>query len=170
MSRTAAAITADMLVGVIQEGTGKQAAALKHPLAGKTGTTDEYRDALFIGFSPSIAAGVWVGKDRGGSLGDRETGARAALPIWLGYMKEVLADQAVDYFDIPDNVVRISFDPVSGRTMAAEGAGCCDGHVQKRNGTGTCSIAQYALPLLVIGWLSEKRPVNRTHFLPLIPP
>ena len=123
MSRTAAAITADMLVGVIQEGTGKQAAALKHPLAGKTGTTDEYRDALFIGFSPSIAAGVWVGKDRGGSLGDRETGARAALPIWLGYMKEVLADQAVDYLDIPDNVVRISFDPVSGRTMAAEEPG-----------------------------------------------
>lgn len=123
MSRAAAAITADMLVGVIQEGTGKQAAVLKHPLAGKTGTTDEYRDALFIGFSPSIAAGVWVGKDRGGSIGDRETGSRAALPIWSGYMKEVLANQPVDYFDIPDNVVRVSFDPVSGRAMSAERPG-----------------------------------------------
>ena len=119
MSRAAAAITADMLVGVIQEGTGKQAAVLKRPLAGKTGTTDEYRDALFIGFSPSIAAGAWVGKDRYGSLGDRETGARAALPIWLAYMKEVLADQPVDYFDIPDDVVRRSIDPISGKTMAS---------------------------------------------------
>jgi penicillin-binding protein 1A len=116
MSRAAAAIMADMLVGVIQEGTGKQASVLKRPLAGKTGTTDEYRDALFIGFSPSIAAGAWVGKDRFGSLGDRETGARAALPIWLAYMKNVLADQPVDYFDIPDDVVRLFIDPVSGET------------------------------------------------------
>jgi penicillin-binding protein 1A len=118
MSRTGAAIMTDMLVGVIQEGTGRHAAMLKRPLAGKTGTTDDYRDALFIGFSPSIACGVWVGNDRFDTLGDLESGARAALPIWMAYMQQVLAFQPVDYFDIPDDVVRISIDPVSGRPVA----------------------------------------------------
>ena len=118
MSRSAAAVMTDMLAAVVQEGTGRQAAVLERPLAGKTGTTDDYRDALFVGFSPSVAAGVWVGKDRLGSLGDRETGARAALPIWLAYMKEALADQAADYFDIPDDVVRVGIDPLSGKKTA----------------------------------------------------
>jgi penicillin-binding protein 1A len=118
MSRTGAAIMTDMLVGVIQEGTGRPAAVLKRPLAGKTGTTDDYRDALFIGFSPSIACGVWVGGDRFDTLGNLESGARAALPIWMAYMQQVLAFQPVDYFDIPDDVVRISIDPVSGKAVA----------------------------------------------------
>jgi penicillin-binding protein 1A len=111
-----------MLVGVIQEGTGRRAAVLKRPLAGKTGTTNDYRDALFIGYSPTIATGVWVGKDGFGSLGDRETGARAALPIWLAYLKEVLVDQPVDYFDIPDDIVRINIDPISGQPATSGGS------------------------------------------------
>jgi penicillin-binding protein 1A len=123
LSRASAAIMTDMLVGVIQEGTGRRASALKRPLAGKTGTTDDYRDALFIGYSPSIATGVWVGKDDFGSLGDRETGARAALPIWLTYMKDILTDQPVAYFDIPDDVVRVDIDPVSGKKMDTERPG-----------------------------------------------
>jgi penicillin-binding protein 1A len=122
MSRSTAAIISDMLVGVIQEGTGRRAAVLKRPLAGKTGTTNDYRDALFIGYSPTIATGVWVGKDGFGSLGDRETGARAALPIWLAYLKEVLVDQPVDYFDIPDDIVRINIDPISGQTATSGGS------------------------------------------------
>ena len=119
MSRTTAAIITDMLVGVIQEGTGRKAAVLKRPLAGKTGTTNNYRDALFVGYSPTIATGVWIGKDRYGALGDRETGARAALPVWLAYNKEVLVDQPVDYFDIPDDIVRISIDPINGQPASA---------------------------------------------------
>jgi penicillin-binding protein 1A len=118
MTRTGAAILTDMLVGVIQEGTGRRAAVLKRPLAGKTGTTDEYRDALFVGFSPSIACGVWVGSDHFHTLGDRESGAQAALPIWMAYMREVMASQPVNYFDIPDDIVRISIDPISGRPAA----------------------------------------------------
>ena len=123
MTRAGSAILTDMLVGVIQEGTGRRAAVLKRPLAGKTGTTDEYRDALFVGFSPSIACGVWVGNDHSHTLGDRESGARAALPIWMAYMQKVLASQPVDYFDIPDDIVRISIDPISGKPAAENAQG-----------------------------------------------
>ena len=93
MSRTAAAIMTNMLEGVIQEGTGKKARVLGRPVAGKTGTTDNYKDALFIGFAPTIAAGVWVGNDLGSTLGNRETGARAALPIWIEFMAAALSNQ-----------------------------------------------------------------------------
>jgi penicillin-binding protein 1A len=81
-----------MLEEVIQFGTGIQAKALGRPAAGKTGTTQDYTDAWFVGFTPQIAAGVWVGfDDKQISLGKKETGARAALPIWLEFMQGALA-------------------------------------------------------------------------------
>ena len=83
-------------------------------LAGKTGTTDNYKDALFVGFSPAVATGVWVGRDSGGTLGDKETGAKAALPIWIQFMQATLADGAIQYFDIPDNVVKVPMNPQTG--------------------------------------------------------
>ena len=89
MSRAGAGIMTNMLEGVIKEGTGKKARVIRCPIAGKTGTTNKYKDALFIGFSPSIAAGVWVGQDIGVTLGNLETGARAALPIWIEFMREI---------------------------------------------------------------------------------
>ena len=114
MSRTGAAIITDMLMAVVKEGTGQKASIIKHPVAGKTGTTDKCKDALFVGFSPSIATGVWVGQDKFVTLGKRETGARAALPIWMEFMEKALADKAFQYFDIPDDVVRLNIDPVTG--------------------------------------------------------
>jgi penicillin-binding protein 1A len=81
-----------MLEEVIQFGTGIQAKALGRPAAGKTGTTQDYTDAWFVGFTPQITAGVWVGfDDKQISLGKKETGARAALPIWLEFMQSALA-------------------------------------------------------------------------------
>lgn len=81
-----------MLEEVIQFGTGIQAKALGRPAAGKTGTTQDYTDAWFIGYTPQITAGVWVGfDDKQISLGKKETGARAALPIWLEFMQQGLA-------------------------------------------------------------------------------
>ncbi len=81
-----------MLEEVIQFGTGMQARALGRPAAGKTGTTQDYTDAWFIGFTPQVTAGVWVGfDDKQISLGKKETGARAALPIWLEFMQGALA-------------------------------------------------------------------------------
>src|SRR5579862_1351941 len=85
-----------MLEEVIQFGTGIQAKALGRPAAGKTGTTQDYTDAWFIGFAPQLTAGVWVGfDDKQISLGKKETGARAALPIWLQFMKTALDGQPV---------------------------------------------------------------------------
>ena len=83
-----------MLEEVIQFGTGIQARALGRPAAGKTGTTQDYTDAWFMGFTPQLTAGVWVGyDDKQISLGKKETGARAALPIWLQFMKNALEGQ-----------------------------------------------------------------------------
>jgi penicillin-binding protein 1A len=103
-----------MLEGVVKEGTGRQAQILRRAVAGKTGTTDDYRDAMFIGFSPSVIAGVWVGQDLGGSLGEKETGAKAALPIWIDFMQAALQNESHQYFDIPDDVSQIRMDPITG--------------------------------------------------------
>jgi len=120
MSRVAAAIVTNMLEGVINEGTGRRARILGRAVAGKTGTTDDYKDALFIGFSPSIIAGVWVGQDLGGSLGEKETGARAALPIWIDFMNAAFQRDPHQYFDIPDDVSQIRMDPVTGLAQSQD--------------------------------------------------
>jgi len=114
MTQAGAAIITDMLEGVVSEGTGRQAMTLKSTVAGKTGTTNNYNDALFVGFSPAIAAGVWVGRDSGGTLGDKETGARAALPIWIQFMQTALASGSPQQFDLPDNVSKVRMDPQTG--------------------------------------------------------
>ena len=121
LSREGAAIVTNMLEGVVLEGTGRSARVLKGPVAGKTGTTNNYRDALFVGFSPAIAAGIWVGLDPGGTLGDRETGAKAALPIWIQFMENVPAAGSRPYFDLPDNVVKVRMNPQTGM-LAADGS------------------------------------------------
>jgi penicillin-binding protein 1A len=115
MTRTGAAIVTDMLKGVVEEGTGRKARALRGPVAGKTGTTNNFHDALFIGFSPAMVAGVWVGLDQGGSLGNRETGARAALPIWIQFMQSAPLTSSPPYFDFPDSVVKVRINPHTGR-------------------------------------------------------
>ena len=87
-----------LLQAVTRMGTGAAAARLKHPLGGKTGTTNDYTDAWFLGFSPSVTTGVWVGYDDRESLGEKETGARAALPIWMDYMQAAIANRPNEQF------------------------------------------------------------------------
>jgi penicillin-binding protein 1A len=118
MSRATAAIMTDMLRSVIQDGTGRKAKSILRPVAGKTGTTDEFKDALFVGFSPSITTGVWVGQDAFTTLGKGETGAKAALPIWIDFMNGALNDKPLQYFDIPDDVVIVPINPSTGRLAA----------------------------------------------------
>jgi penicillin-binding protein 1A len=98
--RTARLMTA-MLEGVVQHGTAIAASKMKLPIAGKTGTTNDFTDAWFIGFSPALTAGVWVGYDEKKSLGSKETGARAALPIWMDFMSAALADKDPGQFQPP---------------------------------------------------------------------
>jgi penicillin-binding protein 1A len=121
MTREGAAIVTNMLESVIKEGTGRKARILRGPLAGKTGTTNDYKDALFVGFSPAVAAGVWVGLDLGGTMGDKETGARAALPIWMDFMEAALTEEAHQYFDLPDNVTKVHMNPDTGG-LASDGS------------------------------------------------
>lgn len=99
-AKTARTLTS-MLREVVQHGTGVAAAKMPYALAGKTGTTNDFTDAWFIGFSPSITAGVWVGYDEKKSLGSRETGGRAALPIWMEFMTAALAGRDSGQFEAP---------------------------------------------------------------------
>jgi len=88
-----------MLEEVVQFGTAAKAKELKRPLGGKTGTTSDFTDAWFLGFSPSLTAGVWVGNDDNSvPLGNKETGAKAALPIWMEFMKAVYDDKPAEDF------------------------------------------------------------------------
>jgi penicillin-binding protein 1A len=79
-------------------GTGASAAQLKHPLGGKTGTTSDFTDAWFLGFSPSVTCGTWVGFDSRQSLGDKEQGARVALPIWIDFMRQAIKGKDNEHF------------------------------------------------------------------------
>jgi len=97
-------VLTDMLKNVIQSGTGRAAAKLGHHVAGKTGTTSDFRDAWFIGYTPSLIAGVWVGYDDFRSLGDKETGARTALPIWLSFMTAAGQGEQPEDFPVPEGV------------------------------------------------------------------
>jgi penicillin-binding protein 1A len=97
------ASTARIMVDLMQEpvraGTAAAAKELKRPVAGKTGTTNDFTDAWFIGFTPSLVVGVWVGFDEKVTLGDKETGGRAALPIWMDFMQQVYKDKPVEEFE-----------------------------------------------------------------------
>jgi len=103
-----------MLQGVVQRGTGHALASLGRPLAGKTGTTNDYVDAWFVGFSPSTAIGVWVGYDHPKSLGRGETGARAALPIWKGFAQKYFDDKPIEGFTVPNDIDFVKIDEDSG--------------------------------------------------------
>ena len=89
---------------VTAHGTGAAVAQMNHPLGGKTGTTSDFTDAWFIGFSPSVTCGVWVGYDSRQQLGDKETGARAALPIWMTFMKSAIAGKDDEQFLVDQDV------------------------------------------------------------------
>ena len=94
MSPETAYVVTHMLMGVVERGTGQGARVLARPIAAKTGTTNDYSNAWFIGFTPRLATGVWVGYDRPRSLGKDETGSRVAVPIWTTYMQKILGESA----------------------------------------------------------------------------
>ncbi len=103
-----------LLENVVQSGTAVRARELKRPLAGKTGTTNDYQDAWFIGVSPQYSAGVWVGMDDKSTIGRNETGARAALPIWMKIMGAIHEGLPRRKFRRPNKVRFISIDPHTG--------------------------------------------------------
>jgi penicillin-binding protein 1A len=104
-------IMTSLLRGVVQRGTAARASSLKRHIAGKTGTTNDFTDAWFIGYEPSLSAGVWLGyDDKRKSLGRHEEGSRAALPIWMDFWAEVMKDKPVEDFAVPGNIVFVPVD------------------------------------------------------------
>src|SRR4030095_654371 len=94
----------------IERGTGAAARALGRPAAAKTGTTNDYSNAWFIGFTPQLVTGVWVGYDRPRSLGKDETGSRVAVPIWTAFMQDALTGTPVEDFAMPERIVLVPVD------------------------------------------------------------
>jgi penicillin-binding protein 1A len=121
MSPAVAYIMTSMMQTVVQKGTGKKALELGRPVAGKTGTTNDTHDAWFIGFTPDLLAGVWVGFDSERSLGTHETGGHAAAPIWTEFMKKALEGRPVVDFPIPDGVGYAQIDRATGLRAVAGG-------------------------------------------------
>ncbi|MDX9745532.1 MAG: PBP1A family penicillin-binding protein [Syntrophales bacterium] len=107
-------LTTHILEDVVESGTGTRVRSIRRPVAGKTGTTNDNRDAWFIGFTPSLVTGVWVGFDRKETLRREEVGGRAAAPIWLYFMEKALQSYPVEVFPVPEGIVFVKIDPGTG--------------------------------------------------------
>jgi penicillin-binding protein 1A len=115
IEKSTAYIMTNLLEGVVQHGTGWRVRELKRPAAGKTGTTNNSFDAWFVGYTPQLLTGVWVGLDEEAPLGKGENGSRTASPIWLGYMKRVLENEPVEVFQPPkEGIVFAKIDADTG--------------------------------------------------------
>jgi penicillin-binding protein 1A len=114
LSPAEAHVVTSLLESVVETGTAREARSLGRPAAGKTGTSDEARDAWFVGYTPDLVAGVWVGFDDRRPLGRRESGARAALPMWIQAMQQLSRNRRVVEFPVPSGVVTARIDPASG--------------------------------------------------------
>jgi penicillin-binding protein 1A len=114
MAPSEAYIMTSMLRSVVLEGTGTPAQRLERAVVGKTGTSNQARDAWFVGYSPTVVAGVWVGFDDQRSIGKRETGTRTALPIWIDVMAAADQTPKETDFAMPSGVITAQIDPASG--------------------------------------------------------
>jgi penicillin-binding protein 1A len=159
ISEESAYIMTYMLEAVVKEGTAKRAKPLldKAPVAGKTGTTNDFTDAWFIGFSPKIVTGVWVGKDNHKSLGKKEAGSKAALPIWIEFMNAALDKYPGGEFEQPSGVKFVStphgdlpFDISTCADLACEayitqGIGYKDNSIKEQFNTDTLNEADFLM-------------------------
>ena len=138
ISPETAYIMCNLLQQAVQDGTGARAKALGRPVAGKTGTTNNEQDAWFIGFSPYLVTGVWVGYDQVKPMGRFETGAKVALPIWLDYRTQVEMDYPEQNFSIPPGIVMAKVNARSGALAAAGDSGAFS--LPFQNGTEPVSL------------------------------
>ena len=127
ISRATAYLMSSMLSDVVDHGTGYRARQLGFtlPAAGKTGTTNDYLDAWFVGFTPHVVTGVWIGFDQPQTIIANGYGGELAVPIWTGFMKAATKGDKRDWFDRPDNVIAVNVCRISGRLP---NSGC--GHVE----------------------------------------
>jgi penicillin-binding protein 1A len=114
ISAETAYLATNLMESVVQKGTGWRARALKRPAAGKTGTTNNLKDAWFIGYIQQLLAVTWVGYDQERPLGKSETGSKAAAPAWVAFMAEAVKDLPVEQFPVPDRIEFRPIDPLTG--------------------------------------------------------
>ncbi len=122
LSPQTAYLMTSLLQSVVQHGTGWRARALGRPVAGKTGTTDQYLDAWFVGYTPELVTGVWVGIDDEEPLGENETGARAASPIWVSFMSKATKGTPTKDFPVPQGIELMKIDPKTGQISSGQEA------------------------------------------------
>jgi len=112
--RAHAYIMTSLLQSVVEHGTATSVKALGRPIAGKTGTSNDFKDALFLGYIPQIFTGIWVGFDESRPIGRNEAGGKAAAPIWLQYMQVASANLPIQDFEVPEDVIRVQVDAETG--------------------------------------------------------
>ena len=162
----------DLLKAPVERGTSRKAQELGRPVAGKTGTATMWKDAWFLGFSPELVAGVWVGRDDSKPIGVHATGAAAALPIWLDFMKAALSDRPAHDFPIPDNITLVRANDRTGQP-AAPGApgsrwvpflrGTVPARFEGRIKTGTFSTTGDFVPSARSGGTRHERRHHHGH-------
>ena len=116
-------MSAYVMQDVVEQGTGTRVRSIGRPVAAKTGTTNDMRDAWFLGFTPSFVTGVWVGFDQERSLGRQEVGGRAAAPIWLYFMEKAVQGTPVEIFPVPEGISFVKVDPKTGASLPAGAQG-----------------------------------------------
>lgn len=116
-------MTSYVMQDVVESGTGRRVKSIGRPVAGKTGTTNDIRDAWFIGFTPSLITGVWIGFDQEKSLGKNEVGGRAAAPVWLYFMEKATQGKPIEAFPVPDGIVFVKVDHKTGIPVQGGGPG-----------------------------------------------
>ena len=114
IEKSTAYIMTSLMEGVVKNGTGRRVKALNRPVAGKTGTSNNLNDAWFVGYTPRFIAGVWAGYDQERAMGIGEGGARTASPIWLDFMQQVMKNEPVRVFQVPEGVVFAKIDAKTG--------------------------------------------------------
>ncbi len=121
ISPETAYLITSMLESAVERGTGKRARTLGRPIAGKTGTSNDFQDTWFMGYTPELLTGVWVGFDEKRPLGDKETGGRVAAPIWVEFMQTALGDRPVTDFALPAGISFVNIHPRTGLRAAPGG-------------------------------------------------
>jgi penicillin-binding protein 1A len=159
MEADEAYLVTSLLKSVVAYGTGRRALAVGHPVAGKTGTTNQSKDAWFVGYSTDLVVAVWVGYDDALPLGASESGAVTALPAWVSFMKGAEADRPQSEFARPSSIVTARIDPETG-LLAREGE---DGAVDEEfiDGTVPTEVAPTpdgGVPLPPTRTASERHP------------
>jgi penicillin-binding protein 1A len=159
IQETTAFLMSDMLADVVNAGTGSQARALgfRLPAAGKTGTTNNYNDAWFVGYTPSLVVGVWVGFDTPHTIMRNGFAASVAVPMWAKFMAEATQGDKPDWFRVPESIVAADICPVSGRLATSN----CEEHHRQYFISGTqpvdyCDVHQPGFFKRIFGLVASK--------------